>query len=138
MAYFLLVVRNVKVLPIAVIYDIILPGKTHIKSFSDLRYLGKHFSNKLKVVKVALHFYLFYFKDFIFKQYTQHGTRTYDPKIKSHMLHWLSQPGTPLPLFLIIFSGTISEIFVTLFTCFFSLHLFWLLFRLQNSPNTYI
>ena len=85
MAYFLLVVRNVKVLP--VIYDIILPGKTHIKSFSDLRYLGKHFSNKLKVVKVALHFYLFYFKDFIFKQYTQHGTRTYDPKIKSHMLH---------------------------------------------------
>ena len=27
--------------------------------------------------------------------YTQHGARTHNPKIKSHMLHQLNQPGAP-------------------------------------------
>ena len=27
--------------------------------------------------------------------YTQHGARTHDPEIKSHVLHRPSQPGTP-------------------------------------------
>jgi len=27
--------------------------------------------------------------------YTQHGAQTHNPKVKSHMLFWLSQPGTP-------------------------------------------
>lgn len=55
-AYFLLVVRNVKVPPIAVIlwHN---SGRAHTKSFSDLRYLGKHFILLLKIfVKISIIF----------------------------------------------------------------------------------
>ena len=41
--------------------------------------------------------------------YTQHGARIHDPEIKSHMLFWLSQPGTPLSS---IFNAYIVYIFV--------------------------
>ena len=34
-------------------------------------------------------------KIFLRKLYTKVGGRTQDPEIKSHMLYWLSQPGTP-------------------------------------------
>ena len=36
--------------------------------------------------------YLFFF---LSNFYTQRGARTYNPKIKSRMLYWLSQPGAP-------------------------------------------
>ena len=33
---------------------------------------------------------------FLSNLYTQPGAGTQNPEIKSHMLYWLSQPGTPL------------------------------------------
>ena len=32
---------------------------------------------------------------FLSNLYTQHGARTHNLEIKSHMLYWLSQPGAP-------------------------------------------
>ena len=38
---------------------------------------------------------------FLSKLYAQHGARTHDPKIKSHMLYSLSQPGAPNMMFVL-------------------------------------
>ena len=40
-------------------------------------------------------FFIFLKDFFLSNLYTQHGARTHNPKIKSPLLYWLSQPGTP-------------------------------------------
>ena len=44
----------------------------------------------------------FFFNFFKTKLYTQYGDLTHHPKIKSHMVYGLSQPGTPDCLFQVI------------------------------------
>ena len=47
MAYFLFAVRTVKAYLLQLSYDVFLLGKGHVKSYSDLRHLGKHLLLKI-------------------------------------------------------------------------------------------
>ena len=47
MAYFLFGVRTVKAYLLQLSYDVFLLGKGHVKSYSDLRHLGKHLLLKI-------------------------------------------------------------------------------------------